>query len=77
MTCPTTYRAAVPDLLFLCTQGRGKTGDPSLEGRELSEKLQGQERNAEKHIKHENRFKGGTRIDFNVNYFFMRVLPMH
>ncbi len=34
-----TYRAVVPCLLFLCILGRGKTGDPSLVGRELSGRL--------------------------------------
>lgn len=34
-----TYRAVVPYLLFLCILGRGKTGDPSPVGRELSGRL--------------------------------------
>lgn len=33
---PRGTRAVVPYLLFLCILGRGKTGDPSLVGRELS-----------------------------------------
>lgn len=34
-----THRAVVPGLPFPCTPGRGKTGDPSPEGRELSGRL--------------------------------------
>lgn len=39
-----TYRAVVPCRLFLCILGTGKTDDPSPAGKELSGRLQTQEK---------------------------------